>query len=284
MPMSRYRVVKEYILVVILSLLAPPFLYGLWLLARMLLFDYFTIPTQSMSPTLQPGDKVIVSKLTAGARIYTNLHFDLKGQELQSFRLKGLRPVKRNDIVVFNFPQHEGKLNFVINHVYCKRVIGLPGDSVSAVDGHYHNNNYKGLLGVKAEQDYLQQKPDSTIYGFWMPPYEDSGWNVKNFGPMYIPRKDDVVSIGAKEAVLYQLLLEWETGKKVTWNWQTGRAYANGKPFLRHRFLHDCYFMAGDNVSNSNDSRYWGVVPEDYIIGIVKTVVRDHQILDPYEE
>ena len=43
------------------AFLSVPLLYGVWLLARMLLFDYFTIPTESMFPTLKPGDKVVVS-------------------------------------------------------------------------------------------------------------------------------------------------------------------------------------------------------------------------------
>ena len=44
-------------------------MYGLWLLMRVCVFDYFTIPTNSMYPTLKPGDKVIVNKLLMGARI-----------------------------------------------------------------------------------------------------------------------------------------------------------------------------------------------------------------------
>ena len=69
------------------AFLSVPLLYGVWLLARMLLFDYFTIPTESMFPTLKPGDKVVVNKLKMGARIYTDLYFDTKGQELESFRM-----------------------------------------------------------------------------------------------------------------------------------------------------------------------------------------------------
>ena len=63
-------------------------IYGLWLLMRVCVFDYFTIPTKSMIPTLKPGDKVIVNKLLMGARIYKSFEFCSKGQELQSFRMK----------------------------------------------------------------------------------------------------------------------------------------------------------------------------------------------------
>lgn len=116
-----------------------PVLYIIWLCVRVFLFDYFTIPSSSMTPTIQPGNKVIVNKLLFGPRIYTEFHFNKKGQELKSFRLKGVRDIARNDIVVFNFPVHNNKISFRINHVYCKRVIGLPGDTVSAKCGYIYN-------------------------------------------------------------------------------------------------------------------------------------------------
>ena len=125
----------------LVSILSVPLLYGVWLLARMLVFDYFTIPTESMYPTLKPGDKVVVNKLKMGARIYTDLHFNPEGQELKAFRMKGFSGVRHNDIVVFNEANHWGRLFFRINNVFCKRCIALPGDSISAVEGHYHNNN-----------------------------------------------------------------------------------------------------------------------------------------------
>ena len=48
--------------------------------------------------------------------------------------------------------------------------------------------------------------------------------------------------------------------------------FADGKPLREHSFRHGYYFMCGDNVSNSNDSRYWGPVPEEYIVGVVDRI------------
>ena len=252
----------------LVSILSVQLLYGVWLLARMLVFDYFTIPTESMYPTLKPGDKVVVNKLKMGARIYTDLHFNPEGQELKAFRMKGFSGVRHNDIVVFNEANHWGRLFFRINNVFCKRCIALPGDSISAVEGHYHNNNYDGVLGLEEEQARLGNTPDSLLQGFWIPPY-CNGWNIKNFGPVYVPRKDDVVKVNALEAALYEVMLEWELGKDVTWDWGKNEAYANGRLLRKHRFRHNYYYMAGDNVMNSCDSRYWGAVPEEYIVGVV---------------
>ena len=261
----------QYLFVVFLSV---PLLYGAWLLARMLCFDYFTIPTESMYPTLKPGDKVIVNKLQMGARIYTDLNFNTEGQELKAFRMKGYRAVKHNDIVVFNFANHWGKIYFIINNVFCKRCIGLPGDSVSAKDGHYVNNNYDDVLCQEEEQTRLEHTPDSLIReGFWIPPYYN-GWNIKNFGPMYIPRKGDMMKVDALEAAIYEVMLEWELGKTITWDREKNEAYADGVRITHHTWQHNYYYMAGDNVMNSCDSRFWGVVPEEYIVGVVQKVMR----------
>lgn len=266
-----------------LSCLIIPFLYLVWLIIRIFIMDYFTIPTESMMPTLQPGDKVIVNKLTMGARLYADLHFDIKGQELKAVRTKGLRRLKHNDIVVFNLANHNDKISFIINNVYCKRIIGLPGDSVSAVNGKYRNNNHRGMLCIQESQHGLENTPDSLIpCGFWIPPYYSLGWNIKNFGPYYVPRRGDVMKLSAKEGAVYKPLLEWEIGTSISWNWDKNETYSNGKVIRYHTFKHDFYFMAGDNVINSNDSRYWGLVPEEYIVGVVDKIIRDGKMINPY--
>lgn len=91
---------------------------------------------------------------------------------------------------------------------------------------------------------------------------------------MYIPRKDDIIKIFALEAAVYNVMLEWELRKKITWDWQKNEAYADGKRITHHKWEHNYYFMAGDNVMNSLDSRHWGVVPEEYIVGVVQKVIK----------
>lgn len=265
----------NYIVNIIISV---AIIYGLWLLMRVFVFDYFTIPTNSMFPTLKSGNKVVVNKLLMGARIYKNFNFDTKGQELESFRIKGIRTVRHNDIVVFNIPIHDDRISFIINNNMCKRVIALPGDSLSIVDGYYRNNNYKDSLGLEYMQKKLIQTSDSMISGMGIvleayPFDEKVGWKIKNFGPMYIPRKDDVINITPNEAAIYRRIFEWELGKKITWDWQNNIVYANGKPIKQHRFKHNYYFCSGDYVLYSDDSRYWGLVPEEFIIGIAAKVI-----------
>ncbi len=258
---------------IILSLTTSCTLYGVWLLIRVFITDTFTIPTESMLPTLHPGNRIFVNKTLMGARIYTDFNFSKEGIELKSFRTKGLRSIKHNDIVAFNMPNKEWQIKFIINYVFCKRCIALPGDSLSIIHGIYHNNNYKSDIGCHEQQLALKALPDSLISpgALRAIPFDDHLplWTIKNFGPYYIPRKGDLMEITPQNAALYKILLEYETQQAVDINWDKNLVYLAGKPFTRHRFKHDYYFMAGDNVLNSSDSRYWGLVPDDYIIGIV---------------
>lgn len=248
---------------------------ALYLGGRAFVADQFIVPTWSMAPTLQPGDRVVVNKLLMGARLYTDFDFKEDGQELKSIRMKGLRRLKHNDIVVFNYPQVGDRIAFKINYVYCKRCVALPGDSLSIVNGHYRCNNHEGVLGLESEQKYLETMPEETYetVGLSARLYDGHlGWTVKQMGPMYIPRKDDITVLGAKEGALYRSLLEYETGKTATVDWESDRVLLDDVPTERHTWQHDYYFMAGDNVLNSIDSRYWGLVPEEYIVGVVKLI------------
>mgnify|MGYP001076416319 CR=1 FL=1 len=258
--------------------LLVPAIYVAWLLMKIFLFDYFTVPSSSMTPTITPGSKVIVNKLTAGPRLYTAINFKRNGNELHSVRLKGTRGLRHNDIVVFNFPLHGDKISFVINHVYCKRITGLPGDTLTAVNGHLYNNNYEGLLGCEQRQRQLEGKTEEVLRRYKVydvAPRHDChfGWNIQNWGPLYVPRRGDIINVTPREATLYRRILEWETGTKITYDWDCMAVFANGRRLTTHRFRHNYYHICGDYSLDSFDSRYWGFVPEEYIIGVVAKII-----------
>lgn len=244
---------------------------------RIFLVDQFTIPTSSMEPTLFPGNKVIVDKTIMGARLYTNFNFSKCGNDLTSYRMRGTRTIQHNDIIVFNYPLHRGNINFVINHVYVKRCIALPGDSISIVNGIYKNNNYQNALGNTSMQQQLTKTrkeeiaPTVLMKKHYDPHYF---WTIKNMPALYVPREGDIIHITPKEGYLYKSILEWETRKKITIDWKHGIVLADTMIYHKHKFFHNYYFVAGDNVMNSQDSRYWGVLPEEYIIGVVKYIIQ----------
>ena len=240
-------------------------------LCRIFIADQFVIPSDSMYPTLQIGDRVWVNKLVAGARIYNDID-SASSSTLQSWKTRGMRNIERNDILIFNYPINNDRISFKINYVYAKRCIALPGDSISAVDGYYKNNNYEGVLSNKKAQEYLSKYPDSLLHesirNTITPSHDKYPWTIKNFGPIYVPRKGDVIKLNAENALFYSKILEFETGKKIRVD-SIGEAYLDDEPASYHIFTNNYYFMAGDNVINSGDSRYWGFVPEDYIVGVI---------------
>ena len=252
---------------------------GYWLIhfsTLVMVTDQFIIPTTSMFPTLIPGDRVIVDKTIMGARIYTDFHFRKGGQRLDCFRTKGRRPLRHNDVVVFNFPRPEWKeICFEINNVWCKRILALPGDTLFVENGFYRNNNFDGTLGVIENQKKLADIPDSVLMtqnGYitaWLVPVK---WTIKNMGPYYIPRNGDVIRFSPNDVTLYHDIVKLETDKELTWNWEADSAMLDGKCIESYTFQGNYYFLAGDNVLDSTDSRFWGLVPEDYIVGVVKII------------
>lgn len=241
--------------------------FCIWSGIRILVADTFTIPSKSMEPALAPGDKVIVSKLLFGARLYKSL-------DLSSTRLPGTRGIRTNDIIVFNMPYapNSDRITFHINYVYCKRCVGLPGETISIRDGHYSNGK-QTALGCITRQRQLANIPDSLIPNkAWRTmPYDChlSQWTIKYFGPLYIPKKGDKVAMTPETAAIYKKIIEWERNCRLAIDWKRRIVFAGHKLINAHTFTHDYYFMAGDNVTDSYDSRYFGLVPDDFIIGIV---------------
>jgi signal peptidase I len=90
-------------------------------------------------------------------------------------------------------------------------------------------------------------------------------WNIVNFGPLYLPVKGDVIEMSPKYVALYRNAIEWEQKKKLFLRGDT--ILLNDSVIRTYRFKENYYFVAGDKVMNSQDSRYWGLLPEPFIVG-----------------
>lgn len=253
----------------------------LWGIALIFLFATFKIPSDSMEPQLLIGDRVLVNKLIAGPRLF-NLFASLREERVDIYRLPGFGQIRRNDIVVFHSPHPYSwdRIDMHIMRYYIKRCVGLPGDTIQITNGFYVNNHAETALGNIENQKALSKKAreefSQEVYHCF--PFDSLfNWNIHTFGPLYVPRKGDIIALNRTNFQLYRQLINWELKDSIAW--KDTLAYRKNTPLPRYQFRENYYFMASDNVENSQDSRYLGLIPEDFIVGVAWRVVRS---IDPY--
>jgi len=328
---------------------------------RVFFIEAYTIPSGSMERSLLIGDFLFVSKVNYGARIpmtpvaFPFAHHTMPLTGTKAFwdgvqwkyrRLPGLQDIKRNDVVVFNFPEGDtsalddpngnyyqmllsgetreqiyARHQMTVRPVdkrenFIKRCIAIAGDTISMVDGLAIVNGKKTpLVGtggfsylvefksddinvglfqeqgfkisqvsqtgwqfegtpdmiatlkkseyVKSVQEMLTQKDsyDQAIF----PHDPNRRWNLDNYGPIIVPKKGWTVKLDSNTMPMYERSIRVYEGNKLE---KVGTDWIiNGKKATEYTFKMDYYWMMGDNRHQSADSRYWGFVPEDHVVG-----------------
>ncbi len=259
-------------------------LIALWLVLQVTTYASFKVPTDSMQPTLIPGDYILVNKWVMGGRVF-NVWKSLERKEVRIWRLPGLRRAERGDVLVFNFPYpvRPDSISMDIMKYYVKRCVALPGDTFEIRRARYTVRGYAKPLGNVEAQDQLQQMLEwgqgerIVLKGY---PYNELfDWSIQEFGPLYVPAKGDSIEMNVGHVALYKNLIEWEQKKPLVVRGDS--VWLNDSLITGYRFRENYYFMAGDRVVNSQDSRYWGLVPEPYIVG---KATRIWKSADPWTE
>ena len=259
--------VFKIILYIVLSLL-------LVILIRLFLCNFYTVSSNSMEPTILSGDFILTDKYTYGARIFNSLTFD-RNSDPSMIHTPGVRHIRRNDVVVFNYPYRTNwdTIRMNLEKIFIKRCIGLPGDSISAISGYYLISGFADTLGYIPEQKQLaryRSTLDSSIIRTVA--FDESlYWDVFDFGPFYIPSAGATIALSLENFKFYHKQIVYETRADV--RLKDSLVYINDTLRHEYKFSTNWYFMVGDNAKNSQDSRYIGLIPEDYIIGKASFVI-----------
>ena len=264
------------------------------LLLRGFAFTSCLIPSTGMENSLFQGERILVNKWSYGLRVPL--------MSLFSYHRWCERSVRQQDVVVFNNPAAIGQPTIDRREIYISRCIGTPGDtllvdslfSVSSPEAQF-NQDKKRLYSYPATKeqlitslmqtlsitnDGLMGSNDSThVRSFSRYEYylleqaiSDQNWiqpltekSEKELKPLIVPGKGKALRVYPWNITLLRNTLVMHEGKQAEIKNDT--LYIDGKPTQHCFFTKDYYWMASNNSVNLSDSRLFGFVPQDHIIG-----------------
>lgn len=281
------------------------------LVIKAFLIDVYTIPTSSMEKTLLPGDLIFVNKLSYGIRIpFINYrlpkisevkHGDvvvfnypmddntvLSNKSLyikrcvavpgDTFQMKN-KLIFVNGVQQKDLDQNQFNYNVVTNIEINQDTLLKYGITEGGKVGNLNEWQLTMTLDSKKRLEDLNyitsikeiQVASNSFADYIFPYHKFYQWNIDYFGELIIPKKGVTVRLNANNIHLYKRIIE--TYEKNKFQESDGTILINEEEVTSYTFKMDYYFMMGDNRHNSSDSRFWGFVPENHIVGKAQNIL-----------
>ena len=234
--------------------------FGAFLVLNSFVIASFEVPTGSMENEIMTGDFLLVNKFIYGGTTPKTIPFT--SVKIPAFKLPALWKVERGDVIVFMFPGMRDEVEPSEFAYYLKRCMAIAGDTLQVINRVVYVNGKPAPYprNMKFNTSYIKSpnQTDPRIFPMSAP------FNEDNYGPIVIPKKGDVIKLSTDN------FLQWNTFIKReghTPEFLNGKIYVDGAEASSYTVQQDYVFGMGDNRDNSLDSRFWGFIPVNSIVG-----------------
>ncbi len=245
---------RDYAETILITVLVAFFL-------KTFVLEAFRIPTGSMEDTLLVGDFILVNKFIYGARSPKFIPFTRIS--VPQVKLPALRKPVSGDVIVFEFPGERDEIHPRKMLNYVKRCVAVPGDTIEINNKVVYVNRRRlpDPDGVRFDAPVVRpkQRPNNRIF----PPHSD--FNEDNYGPVVVPKKSSILTLTRANIQRWETFIERES-HTVEYG-PDDRILIDEVETYSYTVERDYYFVMGDNRDNSLDSRFWGFLPEETILG-----------------
>lgn len=270
--------------IVVNTIIVLVFVVTTLMFVRTYIYDLYVVPSESMLPTLIPNDYILVNKITP------------------------LKKIVRNDVTVFKFPRNP-KITFVKRCCGMPGDTVEIKNNILKVNGEEEDNINKVLFSCTVKKDIEPELPEENkVQGYFKTKIDNNnqdltiivtsienlkhiGLSVENtdtfnnsnnlyprkssikstrdnWGPIVIPHKGMKINADSTLVMWYAHIIKKYENHTISL--KNNVLYIDGKQSDFYTIKNNYYFMLGDNRHFSRDSRYWGFVPDNHLIGVVK--------------
>lgn len=257
--------VKEFVIV-----------FGGFILLNNFVIASFLVPTGSMENEVLTGDFLMVNKFLYGPSTPRNIMFtDIR---LPWTTLPGFKEVERGDVIVFEFPGMRDEVKPEAFTFYLKRCMAVGGDTLELRNRVVYINGQPAPIPKNMKFDHLQILPPSFQDERSFPP--TAMYNEDNYGPIVIPKKGMTITVTPENYQRWEIFIQRDGHLPELRN--DGTITIDGKETNTYVVEKDYVFGMGDHRDNSLDSRFWGFIPRENIVGTPMFVYFSVMLTDEY--